>query len=176
MLCTATSVGFRHSWIWKLSGQLSQILVAGSRDGMLTAAHDISEGGLAITLAEMAMRADVGADFGYPMGSTRLCSCSPSRRRGQLLSFRAAKSFVSPRCAGPGTSRRPALASLIPNSAQMRVRPPERRFCRSAIPSPSPSMISAPPTRAPFPPFCPAAQQWGVSVVSGQLTATLRAD
>lgn len=33
---------------------------------MLTAAHDISEGGLAITLAEMAMRADVGARLWVP--------------------------------------------------------------------------------------------------------------
>ena len=34
--------------------QLSQILVAGSRDGMLTAAHDVADGGIAQTLAEMA--------------------------------------------------------------------------------------------------------------------------
>ena len=46
--------------------QLSQILVAGSRDGMLTAAHDVSEGGLAITLAEMAMRANIGARLWVP--------------------------------------------------------------------------------------------------------------
>ena len=46
--------------------QLSQILVAGSRDGMLTAAHDVSEGGLAITLVEMAMRANIGARLWVP--------------------------------------------------------------------------------------------------------------
>ncbi|HSO03926.1 MAG TPA: phosphoribosylformylglycinamidine synthase subunit PurL, partial [Candidatus Limnocylindrales bacterium] len=38
--------------------QLGQILVAGSRDGMFTAAHDVSDGGLAVALVEMALRAD----------------------------------------------------------------------------------------------------------------------
>ena len=47
---------------------LGEILVAGSRDGMLTAAHDISDGGLAITIAEMAMRSGVGARLWLPDG------------------------------------------------------------------------------------------------------------
>ena len=46
--------------------QLGQILVAGSRDGMLTAAHDVSEGGLAQTLVEMALRGGVGARVFLP--------------------------------------------------------------------------------------------------------------
>ena len=40
---------------------LAQILIAGSRDGMLDAAHDLSEGGLAAGLAEMVLRHGVGA-------------------------------------------------------------------------------------------------------------------
>ena len=48
--------------------QLSQILVAGSRDGMLTAAHDVSDGGVAITLAEMAMHSGIGARLWIPDG------------------------------------------------------------------------------------------------------------
>jgi phosphoribosylformylglycinamidine synthase len=48
--------------------QLGQILVAGSRDGMLTAAHDVSDGGLAVALVEMALRADVGARCWVPDG------------------------------------------------------------------------------------------------------------
>jgi phosphoribosylformylglycinamidine synthase II len=40
---------------------LAEILVAGSRDGMLTAAHDISDGGVIQALIEMALRAGVGA-------------------------------------------------------------------------------------------------------------------
>lgn len=45
---------------------LSQILVAGSRDGMLSAAHDVSDGGVALGLAEMAMRSGVGARAWVP--------------------------------------------------------------------------------------------------------------
>ena len=45
---------------------LAEILVAGSRDGMISAAHDISEGGLAQTLSEMAMRANIGARVWVP--------------------------------------------------------------------------------------------------------------
>ncbi|MDQ1306639.1 MAG: phosphoribosylformylglycinamidine synthase subunit PurL [Actinomycetota bacterium] len=48
--------------------ELAEILVAGSRDGMLTAAHDLSDGGVAIGLAEMAMRSGVGARTWVPDG------------------------------------------------------------------------------------------------------------
>ncbi len=48
--------------------QLGQILVAGSRDGMLTAAHDLSDGGVAIGLIEMAMRSGTGARTWIPDG------------------------------------------------------------------------------------------------------------
>jgi len=41
--------------------QLAQVLVAGSRDGVLTAAHDVSMGGLAQTLVEMALASGRGA-------------------------------------------------------------------------------------------------------------------
>ncbi|MEI2643144.1 MAG: hypothetical protein V9G10_12690 [Candidatus Nanopelagicales bacterium] len=47
----------RQSSTWRPNARSSQILVAGSRDGMLTAAHDVSDGGVALALAEMAMRA-----------------------------------------------------------------------------------------------------------------------
>ena len=45
---------------------LAEILVAGSRDGMLSAAHDVSDGGLVQTLAEMAMRSNIGARVWVP--------------------------------------------------------------------------------------------------------------
>ncbi|MGB8019888.1 MAG: phosphoribosylformylglycinamidine synthase subunit PurL [Candidatus Nanopelagicales bacterium] len=48
--------------------QLGQILVAGSRDGMFTAAHDVSDGGIVVTLLEMALRAGVGARCWVPDG------------------------------------------------------------------------------------------------------------
>ena len=47
---------------------LGEILVAGSRDGMLTAAHDISDGGFAQAIVEMAMRSGVGARLWLPDG------------------------------------------------------------------------------------------------------------
>jgi phosphoribosylformylglycinamidine synthase subunit PurL len=47
---------------------LAQILVAGSRDGLLAAAHDVSDGGVVIALLEMALRAGVGARCWVPDG------------------------------------------------------------------------------------------------------------
>jgi len=47
---------------------LGQILVAGSRDGMFSAAHDISDGGVAVALMEMALRSGVGARCWIPDG------------------------------------------------------------------------------------------------------------
>ena len=45
---------------------LGEILVAGSRDGMLTAVHDVSDGGFAQTVVEMALRSGVGARMWLP--------------------------------------------------------------------------------------------------------------
>jgi phosphoribosylformylglycinamidine synthase len=46
--------------------QVAEIAVAASRDGLLSAAHDVSVGGLAITLVDMALRSDVGARVFLP--------------------------------------------------------------------------------------------------------------
>jgi phosphoribosylformylglycinamidine synthase len=48
--------------------KVAEILVAASRDGLLTAAHDVSSGGLAQTLVEMALRSDRGARVMLPEG------------------------------------------------------------------------------------------------------------
>jgi phosphoribosylformylglycinamidine synthase subunit PurL len=45
---------------------LGEILIAGSRDGMLTAAHDIADGGVAQALVEMALRSGVGVRVWAP--------------------------------------------------------------------------------------------------------------
>ncbi len=45
---------------------LAAVLVAGSRERLLTAAHDVSDGGLALTLAEMCLRFGVGAQIALP--------------------------------------------------------------------------------------------------------------
>jgi phosphoribosylformylglycinamidine synthase len=39
---------------------LSEVLVAASIGGIVAAAHDVSDGGVAITLTEMAMKSDIG--------------------------------------------------------------------------------------------------------------------
>jgi phosphoribosylformylglycinamidine synthase len=48
--------------------QLGEILVAASRDGMLTAAHDLSDGGLAQALVESCLRGGHGARVVVPDG------------------------------------------------------------------------------------------------------------
>jgi len=45
---------------------LAEILIAGSRDGMISAAHDVSDGGVAQTIVEMALRAKIGARIWVP--------------------------------------------------------------------------------------------------------------
>jgi phosphoribosylformylglycinamidine synthase len=45
---------------------LAQVLVAGSRDGMISAAHDLSDGGLAVALVESCLRAGFGARVVLP--------------------------------------------------------------------------------------------------------------
>jgi phosphoribosylformylglycinamidine synthase len=49
---------------------LAEVLVAGSRDGLLLAAHDLSEGGLAQALVESCLRYGVGARVALPAGET----------------------------------------------------------------------------------------------------------
>ncbi|MGP4016797.1 phosphoribosylformylglycinamidine synthase subunit PurL [Saccharopolyspora sp. 5N708] len=48
---------------------LAEILVAGSRDGMISAAHDLSEGGLAQALLETALIGECGARVVLPEGA-----------------------------------------------------------------------------------------------------------
>jgi phosphoribosylformylglycinamidine synthase len=48
---------------------LAEILLAGSRDGMISAAHDLSEGGLAQALVEMCLVGEVGARIVLPEGA-----------------------------------------------------------------------------------------------------------
>ncbi len=47
---------------------LAEILVAGSRDGMIASAHDLSDGGLAQALVESALRGGRGARIVLPEG------------------------------------------------------------------------------------------------------------
>ena len=49
--------------------KLGDILIAGSRDGMISAAHDLSEGGLAQALVEMCLSGETGARVILPEGA-----------------------------------------------------------------------------------------------------------
>jgi phosphoribosylformylglycinamidine synthase len=48
---------------------LAQVLVAGSRSGLLSAAHDVSDAGIAQALVEMSLRGGVGATVTVPDGT-----------------------------------------------------------------------------------------------------------
>jgi phosphoribosylformylglycinamidine synthase II len=83
---------------------LAEILVAGSAQQLFSAAHDVSEGGIAQTLAEMAMRSGVGARLEVPAGldaftflwsesATRAVVVVPQNRNDEFLALCESKSF-----------------------------------------------------------------------------------
>jgi phosphoribosylformylglycinamidine (FGAM) synthase-like enzyme len=53
--------GMPPSLDFDVERRLGEILVDGSRQGLVTAAHDLSDGGLAVALAESSLRNGVGA-------------------------------------------------------------------------------------------------------------------
>ena len=59
--CTATSAACRRRSTSTAERLLGEILVNASRDGLVDAAHDLSDGGLAQALAESSLRHGVGA-------------------------------------------------------------------------------------------------------------------
>jgi phosphoribosylformylglycinamidine synthase II len=83
---------------------LAEILVAGSAQKLFSAAHDVSEGGIAQTIAEMAMRSGVGVRLDVPAGldaftflwsesATRAVVVVPQNRNDEFLAFCEPKSF-----------------------------------------------------------------------------------
>jgi phosphoribosylformylglycinamidine synthase len=83
---------------------LAEILVAGSAQKLFSAAHDVSEGGIAQTIAEMAMRSGVGVRLEVPDGldaftflwsesATRAVVVVPQNQNDVFLSLCASKSF-----------------------------------------------------------------------------------
>jgi phosphoribosylformylglycinamidine synthase len=83
--------------------QLAQILVAGSRDGMFSAAHDVSEGGVAVALLEMALRSGVGARCWVPDGlDPFVFLLSESATRAVVVVPRAEELRFSEMCAARG--------------------------------------------------------------------------
>ena len=66
--CTGTSAAARRRSTWRARRLLAEVLIAGSRDGMLDSAHDLSDGGLAQALVESALAKGVGARIALPAG------------------------------------------------------------------------------------------------------------
>jgi phosphoribosylformylglycinamidine synthase II len=83
---------------------LAEILVAGSSEGFFAAAHDVSEGGIAQTIVEMAMRSGVGVRLEVPTGldaftllwsesATRAVVVVPQDRNDEFLSLCDSRNF-----------------------------------------------------------------------------------
>jgi phosphoribosylformylglycinamidine synthase len=79
-------------------------LIAGSVQKIFSAAHDVSEGGIAQTIAEMAMRSGIGVHIVVPTGldaftflwsesATRAVVVIPQSRNDEFLALCASKSF-----------------------------------------------------------------------------------
>src|SRR5699024_2860724 len=75
---------------------LATVLIASSEQGLATAAHDLSEGGLAQALVESVVRFGTGASVDL----TELLE----RDGGDLLSALFSESQAGARCAGPGAA------------------------------------------------------------------------
>jgi phosphoribosylformylglycinamidine synthase II len=83
---------------------LAEILVAGSAQQLFSAAHDVSEGGIAQTIAEMAMRSGVGVQLDVPAGldaftflwsesATRAVVVVPQNKNDEFIALCELKSF-----------------------------------------------------------------------------------
>jgi phosphoribosylformylglycinamidine synthase len=85
---------------------LAEILVAGSSQQLFSAAHDVSEGGIAQTIAEMAMRSGFGVRVEVPAGldaftflwsesATRAVVVVPQSRDEEFLALCQSKAFAA---------------------------------------------------------------------------------
>ncbi len=83
---------------------LAEILVAGSVGNLFSAAHDVSEGGIAQTIAEMSMQSGIGIRLEVPAGldaftflwsesATRAVVVVPQNQNDEFLTLCASKSF-----------------------------------------------------------------------------------
>ncbi len=86
---------------------LAEILIAGSRDGMLTAAHDLSDGGLAQVLVESCLRGGRGARIVLPAGADPFVELfSESAGRAVVAVPRSEELRFSDMCAARGLPAR----------------------------------------------------------------------
>ena len=82
---------------------LAEVLAAGSSDRLLSAAHDVSDGGVAQVLVEMALHSGVGARFSIPEGHDVFCTLfSESTARAVVVVAPAAERAFVELCADRG--------------------------------------------------------------------------
>ncbi len=127
----------------KLVGDFVRKLI---RDGVATAVHDVSDGGLAVALAEMALASGIGAT------SLGLINQDPpptffGEDQGRYL-LRSAARRITPRLSGSGRSR---SASSPPGSRRRAAMRSSWATTTSRAPAAFRSTRSAKPTRAGFP-------------------------
>ena len=115
--CTATSAAGRRRSTWPPSARSGELLGALGRDGLVTSAHDLADGGLAQALAESALRHGVGAPAAA-WTATRSSPCSaspppaPSSRRRDPAAVRDRRR-AGRACRSPTWGRRAATASRV---------------------------------------------------------------
>ena len=116
---------------------LGEILVAGSRDGMLTAAHDVSDGGVAQALVEMALRSGVGARVWIPDGiDPFVLLFSESAGRAVVVGSVSGRRSSSPPVTMPNPSARAAAPPpTIPRARFRRYRVTSRFTSAKLTPS-----------------------------------------
>ncbi len=103
------------------------------RDGLVTAAHDISDGGLLVALAEMAMASGIGAVLDgaggrcrrTPSGSARIRPATSSPR---AMPMRSRCAPDRPACRSPGSARPAATFWLSAMSARFASSDLKHRF------------------------------------------------
>lgn len=106
-----------------LEQTLSQILVAASRDGLIDAAHDVSDGGIMQALVEMALRSGTGARvwvpdnldpfvFAYSESATRAVVVVARSEEQRFIDMCAARNFPAARI-GVVDSEAAASPSLV---------------------------------------------------------------
>jgi phosphoribosylformylglycinamidine synthase len=80
---------------------LAEVLVESSADGLITAAHDLSDGGLFIAVAEACLRGDAGVRLTVPAGADPFVFLfSESAGRAIVVVPKAAADRFADRCAG----------------------------------------------------------------------------
>jgi phosphoribosylformylglycinamidine synthase len=86
---------------------LAKVLIDGAREGLLDSAHDLSEGGLALALAESCLHGDMGARISLPSGADAFVTLfSESTARAVVTVARGEEERFAALCAERGLSCR----------------------------------------------------------------------